>query len=244
MTLRFRSLTSMLTIAAAITLIAALACGAADEAAAPEAPQAAAAAATAVTGGAAPVAKAAAPKAAATAAPAMDAAPSEKVKVAIAQPTTAAVAPARDAPLSAMEAGFKYVPPPQVPGVYWDYIYTGPRPSSFSENPRFAELVKQGKLPPVEDRLPEDFKVNQGPAGIGTYGGIQRLTSTGGGPSNRMYWHKKNADEFVKVAHVGFHEISDDGRVYTFTLRKGLKFSRRRAPGHGGHTIRLGGREP
>lgn len=226
MSLKLMRLKSILAVAAAIMLVVALACGGAEETAAPEAPQAAAAAATAVpSDAAAPAAKPEAAKAAQPAAAAAQAAPSEKVKVAVAQPTTAAVAPDRDAPLSTAEKGYKYVPPPQVPGVYWDYIYTGPRPSQFSENPKFAELVKQGKLPPVEDRIPEDFKVNQGPAGIGTYGGIQRLTATGGGPSNRMYWHKKNADEFVKVAHVGFHEISDDGRVYTFTLRKGLRFS-------------------
>jgi len=212
---RFGILNSMLAVAAAIILIAALACGDDEVAEEPEAAQVVAPAATVET-----AVKVADPKA--TAVPAKAAS-----QIAIVQPTTAAVAAAGDAPLKAAEAAYKYVAPVQVPGVYWDYIYTGPTPSKFNENPRFAEMVKQGKLPPVEERLPEEFKVNQPPHGIGTYGGTWRITSTGGdlwGP-NRMYWHKKNADAVLKGAHVGFDEISDDGRVYTFRLRKGLKFS-------------------
>ena len=32
-------------------------------------------------------------------------------------------------------------------------------PKTFNEAPQLAELVKQGKLPPVEERLPEDLMV-------------------------------------------------------------------------------------
>ena len=109
--------------------------------------------------------------------------------------------------------------------MYWDYVYRGPRPTEFGENPKFAEMVKAGQLPPVEERLPEEIKVVQGPHGIGVYGGRQRITSTGGGPSNRMYWDKKNANEIEHLPNVGFYEISDDGRTYTYRNRKGLKWS-------------------
>jgi len=131
----------------------------------------------------------------------------------------------REAPMRKTEIGYKYVPSPQIPGVYWDYVYTGPKPTKLTENPKFSDLVKEGKLPPVEDRLPKNFKVVQPPHGIGTYGGTWRITSTGSGPSNRLYWHKKNANEFVKLPHVGFHKVSEDGRVYTFTLREGIHWS-------------------
>ncbi len=212
---------------AAVLLLAALACGAAEETtttaapAQPKAPEAAAAPMAAATGGG----QAAAPEApqAAQAAAAAVQDPSQAVKVEKVAQTKTIIE--RDAPVSAAVEGFQYVPEPQVPGVYWDFVYTGPAPTQFGENPKFAEMVKAGQLPPVEDRLPEQYKIVQPPHGIGTYGGTWRITSQGSGPSNRLYWHKKNSDEFVKLPHVGFHSVSEDGLVYTFTLRKGLKWS-------------------
>jgi len=215
---------TMLVAVIAISLIAALACGAAEEAEPAAAAKAAAPAADAATAVPSKEVVVAAPKAAATAEPAKQAAPSEAAKVAAVQPTAVTVAQQREAPMKAAEAGFKYVPKPQIPGVYWDYIYDGPRPTEFGENPRFAELVKQGKLPPVAERIAEEFKVNPPPHGIGVYGGTWRVTATGSGPSNHHNWNKKNGNEFTTMPHVGFYEISEDGRVYTLRLRKGIKF--------------------
>jgi len=134
---------------------------------------------------------------------------------------------ARDAPMSAAKEGYKYVPPTaEVPGVFWDYNYTGPKPSQYSENPKFAAMVKAGKLPPVEQRLPEEILVMQPPHGIGTYGGTWRITATGGGPRKAGYWDKKNSDEVSQhIPHVGFYSISEDGRTYTYKNRKGIKWS-------------------
>ncbi len=214
---------------AAVLLLAALACGAAEDTTttapkAPEAPQAAAAAApaqaAAAGGGAAAQPKA--PKAADAAMAAVQD-PSQAVEVAKVGQTKTIIE--RDAPVKEAVEGYQYVPDTQVAGVYWDYVYTGPRPSTFGENPKFAEMVKAGQLPPVEERLPEAYKIVQPPHGIGVYGGTWRVTSTGSGPSNRRYWHKKNSDEFVKLPHVGFHTVSEDGKLYTFTLREGLKWS-------------------
>ena len=122
---------------------------------------------------------------------------------------------------------FQYVPEPQLPGVYWDYKYTGPRPTEFGENPRFAEMVKAGQLPPVEERLPEEIKVVSPPDGIGDYGGTRRVTWSGGASAwmSWYYWDKKNSNEVEHLPHVGFFEISEDGRTYTFRNRKGLKWS-------------------
>ena len=212
---------------AAVLLLAAMACGAAEEttapaaAKAPEAPQAAAPAAKAAAGGGEAI-QPKAPKAAEAAMAAVQD-PSKAVEVAKVGQTKTIIE--RDAPISEAVAGYEYVPVPQVAGVYWDYVYTGPRPTTFGENPKFAEMVKAGQLPPVEERLPEVYKIVQPPHGIGVYGGTWRVTSTGSGPSNRRYWHKKNSDEFVKLPHVGFHTVSEDGLVYTFTLRDGLKWS-------------------
>jgi len=215
----------MLAVALAITLIAALACGAADEAAEPDAPKDAAAAATAVPGTDTPAVKVADPKAAATAVSAKAASPAEAAKIAVEEATRAPVVAAREAPMKEAEAGFKYVAVPQVPGIYWDYKYTGPKPTEFGESPKFAELVKQGKLPSVEERLPDEVKVVQPPHGIGTYGGIRRVTTTGGPSGGWQQWDKKNSNEWEHLPHVGFYSISDDGRVYTYRLRPGVKWS-------------------
>ena len=205
---------TMLTVAMALALVAALACGAADEDDV----------ATAVPGAAvAPVADTAVPATPIIAEPTTAAV----TDIAVVQPTKAAVVTAVEAPMEEAEAGFKYVATPQVPGIYWDYLYTGPTPTKFQENPKFAALVAQGKLPPVEQRLPEEFKVSQPPEGIGDYGGIYRNTGTWWifPYVNASLLYKNNADEVTKIPHVMFWEISDDGRVYTMRLRKGMKWS-------------------
>jgi len=204
----------LLALVLALSLVAALACGGAEEKEEPAA--AAAPAAEATTAPAAPAAKAEPTKA-----PIQKAA--ELVKEQAPKPALAT----EEKPMKEAEVGYKYEAVPQIPGVYWDYAYTGPRPSEFKENPKFTELVKQGKLPPVEERLPDEVKVVQPPGGIGTYGGTRRVTSTGG-PHDWLswnYWDKKNSNEVEHLPHVGFFDISDDGRVYTFRLRKGLKWS-------------------
>ena len=119
-------------------------------------------------------------------APAPTAAPVAKVEptkapdnmagqAAVAQPTVEVKTPAQPIAMEKPEEAFKYEAPPQQPGVYWDYVYRGPRPTEFNENPRFAEMVKAGQLPPVEERLPEEVKVVQGPHGIGIYGAASGL---------------------------------------------------------------------
>jgi len=204
-----------LAVALALSLVAALACGGAEEEVKDDKPAAAAA----------PAADAPAP----TAVPETKAAPTQVPlkKAAEVKATVKPVLAKKDTEMKEAVADFKYVAEPEVSGVYWDYAYTGPRPTKYSESPVFAELVKQGKLPAVEERLPTEVKVVQPPHGIGTYGGTRRMTGTGGASAwlSWAYWDKKNANEVTHLSHVGFFEISDDGRVYTYRFRKGLKWS-------------------
>jgi peptide/nickel transport system substrate-binding protein len=106
-------------------------------------------------------------------------------------------------------------------------------PKSFQEAPELAELVKQGKLPPVEERLPEDLMVLQPVDEIGTYGGIWRRGFTG--PGDNENGNRINAsDRPILVDHTGTvprpslvkgWEMSEDGKTYTLYLREGLKWS-------------------
>ena len=51
---------------------------------------------------------------------------------------------------------------------------TGKKISKFSETPQLADLVKQGKLPPVEQRLPKNPLVVTPYEEVGQYGGNLR----------------------------------------------------------------------
>jgi len=55
---------------------------------------------------------------------------------------------------------------------------TGKRITKFSEAPMLAELVKQGKLPPVTKRLPSEPLVIEPTEEIGQYGGTVRIIHT------------------------------------------------------------------
>jgi peptide/nickel transport system substrate-binding protein len=85
-------------------------------------------------------------------------------------------------------------------------------PKKFGEAPMLAELVKAGKLPPVEQRLPEpaDLMVIKPLKETGKYGGRWRRGYTGNkvAPSLAKDWR-----------------LSDDGRVCAIFLRRGLKWS-------------------
>src|SRR6476646_6103331 len=54
-------------------------------------------------------------------------------------------------------------------------------PKKFSEAPMLAELVKAGKLPPVEQRIPSEPRVWQPLNEIGKYGGTWRRIHRAGG---------------------------------------------------------------
>ena len=104
--------------------------------------------------------------------------------------------------------------------------------SKYKEAPMLAELVKAGKLPPVEERLPAEPMVIQVEEEIGTYGGVWRRFFIG--PSDGanwgrivrggfLCWNKENTEVIPQIP-TGW-EISPDMKTFTFRLRKGLKWS-------------------
>ncbi|MFI6740102.1 ABC transporter substrate-binding protein [Nonomuraea sp. NPDC050451] len=109
---------------------------------------------------------------------------------------------------------------------------------SAKESPALAQLVKSGKLPPLEQRLPKNPLVVTPLKEPGKYGGtwasaivgeddIDWLTNTlGYEPLVRLKpgtSGQKGPDDIV--ANVAEFEVKDDGREYVFRLREGLKWS-------------------
>jgi ABC-type transport system substrate-binding protein len=104
------------------------------------------------------------------------------------------------------------------------------------EAPQLAEMVKNGELPPVEERLPEEPMVVEPLDRIGNYGGEWHLRLGGVGPgadAQQMYFWTgyenlvrwdPTFEEVVPGVAKSF-EASEDGTQYTFRLREGLRWS-------------------
>ena len=107
------------------------------------------------------------------------------------------------------------------------------RPRRRGEAPMLAELVKAGRLPPVEKRLPDEPMVVNPLHAIGSYGGTWRRGFTGPGDGengNRLvatdkllFWDYTGTKIRPCVAR-GWRQ-SDDGRRTTIFLRKGMRWS-------------------
>jgi peptide/nickel transport system substrate-binding protein len=106
-------------------------------------------------------------------------------------------------------------------------------PKTFKEAPQLAELVKTGKLPPVEQRLPWEPLVLKPLYQAGKYGGTWRRAFLGPGDSengNRiragdkpLFWDVTGTKLMPQVAKG--YEISADGKRTVLFLRKGMKWS-------------------
>jgi peptide/nickel transport system substrate-binding protein len=106
------------------------------------------------------------------------------------------------------------------------------RGGKYHEAPGLAEQVKAGKLPPVEQRLPETPLVVPVVEKIGEYGGVWR----------RAFLGPADANNYVRVVYDGLFRFtpdgaeiepkiaagaksSDDYKVWTILLRKGARWS-------------------
>ncbi|MGI6725716.1 MAG: ABC transporter substrate-binding protein [Christensenellales bacterium] len=100
------------------------------------------------------------------------------------------------------------------------------------EAPALAELVAQGKLPPLEERIPEVPLVVVPLESIGTYGGVWHNMIIGGDTTHLeryqdyeqlVRWTPDWSGYIPNVAER--FEISEDSTEFTFYLRKGMKWS-------------------
>jgi peptide/nickel transport system substrate-binding protein len=104
--------------------------------------------------------------------------------------------------------------------------------SKYLEAPALADQVKAGKLPPVEQRLPEQPLVVPVVEKIGQYGGIWR----------RAFLGPADANNYVRVVYDGLFRFSPNGadiepklalgaksspdfKIWTIQLRKGSRWS-------------------
>ena len=112
---------------------------------------------------------------------------------------------------------------------------TGNKIASFSEAPMLAELVKAGKLPPVDERLPDEPMVVEPRDGIGTYGGRLRCSATSPTTGGAEAWTARtqpilrivptDQGDTVQPNVAKKWEISKDFKTITIYLRKGMKWS-------------------
>ena len=104
----------------------------------------------------------------------------------------------------------------------------------YSEAPMLWELVKEGKLPPVEERLPSQPLVVEPVEAIGKYGGTAhtattRPTSWGDDTMMMGVWAALvqptfEVDDIVPHIIRDF-DVSDEMTVFTFYMREGMKWS-------------------
>jgi peptide/nickel transport system substrate-binding protein len=105
--------------------------------------------------------------------------------------------------------------------------------NTFNEAPDLAQMVANGTLPPVEERLPASPEVVEVLHSIGTYGGELRRVLGGSsdhnsilrivGPQGLVRWNPEFTAIVPNVAERW--EASEDGSEYTFYLRVGMKWS-------------------
>ncbi len=103
---------------------------------------------------------------------------------------------------------------------------------TYNEAPMLADMVAAGDLPPVEERLPDNPIVFDGPDGIGVYSGEIRRVELAGVAStvNDCFIAyeplvRYNVNWEIEPNLAESWEINDEATEYTFFLRQGVKWS-------------------
>jgi ABC-type dipeptide/oligopeptide/nickel transport system permease component/ABC-type transport system substrate-binding protein len=101
------------------------------------------------------------------------------------------------------------------------------------EAPILAELVREGKLPPVAERVGPEPVVMAGVDGLGRYGGTWQRLASSYTDINTIQW-RLSYPNLVRWSPLGeplvphlakAWQASPDNRVFTFWLRRGMRWS-------------------
>ncbi len=145
-------------------------------------------------------------------------------------------APAELAQVQRVRAEAERIDPANPPVVHRpvDYGAAGPQPwSPRGQAPVLADLVREGRLPPVAERTGPEPVVLEGPDGIGRYGGTWHRLVNSVTDYTTVFWRLSSANlvrwspqGYPLVPHVAkAWEISADRRTFTFELRRGMRWS-------------------
>lgn len=102
------------------------------------------------------------------------------------------------------------------------------------EAPVLRELVDEGALPPLEERVGPEPVVMEGVEGNGKYGGTWIYYLSGESEIWQVYPHRLSYPFLVRWSHYGYpivphiareFESNEDKTVFTFHLRRGIKWS-------------------
>jgi len=113
--------------------------------------------------------------------------------------------------------------------------YTAVRPAwrPRGEAPVLASLVREGRLPPVARRTGPEPVVMEGVDGVGRYGGTWQRLANSFDDFKTIYWRLSGSNlvrwspqGYPLVPHIAKSwTVSPDQRVYTFELRRGMRWS-------------------
>ncbi|MGC9449990.1 MAG: ABC transporter substrate-binding protein [Oceanipulchritudo sp.] len=102
------------------------------------------------------------------------------------------------------------------------------------EAPVLRELVEEGLLPPVAERVGPEPVVLEGVDGNGKYGGTWIYFLTGESMLIQIYPHRLSYPFLVRWSHFGYPivphiakswEVNEDSTEFTFHLRRGIRWS-------------------
>ena len=103
---------------------------------------------------------------------------------------------------------------------------------ALKESPMLTRMVTAGELPPLEERLPDEPLVIEPIDQPGVFGGTWHFDVINRRDVNLVYhivnpsFLRWDRDGIRTVAHLcRAYEVSPDGRVWTFYLRRGVKWS-------------------